>query len=43
MTRFTTFELLLRLGMPGSRPAAAMTPEERRAYLAKLQQTANLR
>jgi hypothetical protein len=39
MTRFTSFALLLLLaGVAGFRPAAAMTPEERREYLAKLQQ-----
>ena len=39
MTRNTTFALLLMLlGMAGSQPAGAMTPEERREYLAKLQQ-----
>src|SRR5271169_6185515 len=39
MARFTTFALLLMLlGMAGSQPAGAMTPEERREYLAKLQQ-----
>ena len=35
----TTIALLLMLfGMAGSQPADAMTPDERRAYLAKLQQ-----
>src|ERR1017187_8078292 len=39
MTRNTTFALLLMLlGMAGSQRAGAMTPEERREYLAKLQQ-----
>ncbi len=39
MTRITAFALpLMLLGVAGSQPAGAMTPEERRAYLAKLQQ-----
>jgi pimeloyl-ACP methyl ester carboxylesterase len=39
MTRNTAFALLLMLlGLAGSRPARAMTPEQRREYLAKLQQ-----
>jgi pimeloyl-ACP methyl ester carboxylesterase len=39
MTRNTTFALLLMLfSMAGSQSAGAMTPEERREYLARLQQ-----
>ena len=39
MTRLTTSALLLMLlGMADSQPARAMTPEERREYLAKLQE-----
>jgi pimeloyl-ACP methyl ester carboxylesterase len=39
MVRLTTIALLpLLLGLAGSQPARAMTPEERRDYLAKLQQ-----
>ena len=39
MTRNTALRLLLMLlAMAGSQPAGAMTPQERREYLAKLQQ-----
>ena len=39
MPRFTNFSLLLMLlSMAGWQPAGTMTPEERREYLAKLQQ-----